>query len=332
MTGTAVAKQGRDKVRAILKGIEADITQLLPTHMKAEAPRFLDLVRVAMSKNAKLQKCSEASIITAVAEAADLGLELGGPRQQAALVPYNGEAQFQPMYRGLIALATRDGKIRSMEAHVVHKNDKFKCVYGANPILEHEPVLEGEPGPTIAAYSLARFADGSPTWEMMTRADLDKVQKTSRAQGSDSPWAVWPDPMRCKTVVKRHCKFLPCSPQLARAIEIDNRHVGIEEADFEIIKEDKLAPGKHNTTKKKAEAKAESKPEGPVFNVKAAEQEIQDAIDVAVAQNPQDEKFLKAFDEQCAKLGRKPLNWAEAGEGVIESLLGTVRDFMAAQE
>jgi recombination protein RecT len=56
-------------------------------------------------------------------------------------------------YRGLIDLARRSGQIESIEAHVVHENDRFTCRYGLDPKLEHEPCWQGDPGPVKAVYA-----------------------------------------------------------------------------------------------------------------------------------------------------------------------------------
>lgn len=99
----------------------------------------------------------------------------------------------------------------------------------------------------------------------------------------------------------------------------------------------KLKAGKHKMPpKKKAEPKAEppppTDPNAPAFDVKKAAEEIQDAIEKAIAKQPQDDDFLKAFDAQCVKLGRTGKDWDKAGEGVIEKLLSVVRDLAAGQE
>jgi len=98
----------------------------------------------------------------------------------------------------------------------------------------------------------------------------------------------------------------------------------------------KLKAGKHKMPgKKKAEPKKEpspSKSDAPAFDVKKAADEIQEAIEIAIAAKPQDDGFLKKFDAECAKLGRTPKDWPESGEGVMEKLLGWVRDWKASSE
>lgn len=244
----ALTKEGNFK--GMLARMSGKLAEVLPKHVKVE--HLLKAAGIAAIQNPALYACSEASIWQSMMNAAALGLEPGGPRQVAALVPYKGICQFQPMYRGLIELALRDGRIQAIEAHVVHKNDKFKCRFGSDPVLEHEPCWEGDPGDTIAAYAIARFKDGSGyVPEVMTRAELDKVQKSSKANRSDSPWAQWPDEMRRKTVIKRLCKLIPCSPQLAQAIQMDNDANGILDADYTIVDEPKsFTAGRHDAKKK----------------------------------------------------------------------------------
>ena len=241
------------------------------------------------------------------------------------------------MYKGLIELALRDGRVISIEAHVVHEKDKFKCQYGSNPILEHEPCWDGEPGKTIAAYAVAQLAGGSKQWEVMTLAELNKVQSTSKAQRSDSPWKLWPDEMRRKTVIKRLVKFLPCSPELAKAIEIDNEATGVIDTDFEVVPDeavvaDKLTPGKHKAkAKPKAQVEApveaqepepESQPTMHNFNREAAENEICDFLE----DGKKTDKEQEMFNKKCVGIGTTSSEWRTASDAKIESLLNTVRD------
>ena len=331
LAGKSMAVAKRDTLQGLLESMKGRMQSVLPKHITAE--RMMRVALVAASKNPKLYECTKESVAKSMMDASELGLEPGGARQLAALVPYGNECQFQPMYKGLIELALRDGRVLSIEAHVVHKNDKFKCQYGSSPILEHEPCWDGDPGNTIAAYAVAMLAGGSRQWEVMTLAELDKVQSTSKAQRSDSPWKLWPDEMRRKTVIKRLVKFLPCSPELAKAIEIDNEATGVIDTEFEVMPDeaelvDKLAPGKHKAKKKAAAKKPEPEPEPESqatthdFNRNAAENEICNFSESAT------DEEKASFNRKCIGINVDPAKWIQGTDAQIESILNTVRDLV----
>ena len=87
---------------------------------------------------------------------------------------------------------------------------------------------------------------------------------------------MWPDEMRRKTVIKRLVKFLPCSPELAKAIEIDNAATGAIDTEFEIVPdadtvEGKLTAGTHKATSKKKPGRPMGKKNQPDAEPPAAQ-------------------------------------------------------------
>ncbi|WP_202630600.1 recombinase RecT, partial [Deinococcus alpinitundrae] len=81
-------------------------------------------------KNPMLKECTPESLLGAVMQAAQVGLEpdaLGS----AYLVPYYNknknvkEVQLQIGYKGLIELVRRSGQVTSIVANEVYENDEF---------------------------------------------------------------------------------------------------------------------------------------------------------------------------------------------------------------
>ena len=217
------AKMGT--LKTMLESKKAAIQAILPKHLTAD--RILKVALVAASRNPRLLECDQLSILRSVMVAAQLGLEPDGPLGLAYLVPYRNskanrmEAQFQIGYRGLIALARRSGEIQSIEAHVVHEGDEFECVFGLEGILRHVPSWTAEkPGPLKAAYAVAHLTGGGVQFEVMTRAQIDRIRANSQS-GNSGPWVSDCDEMARKTVVRRLCKYLPLSVEIARAITAD---------------------------------------------------------------------------------------------------------------
>lgn len=239
------AQQRMQSLRTILESKKSAIAAILPRHLTAE--RVLKVAMVAASRNPVLLECDQLSILRSVMIAAQLGLEPDGPLGHAYLVPYRNakagrmEAQFQLGYRGLIDLARRSGQIASIEAHVVHENDRFICTFGLAGKLEHEPLWSGDPGPFKAAYAIAHLVGGGVQYEVMTRAQIDGIRAGSRS-GSGGPWVSHYDEMARKTVVKRLCKYLPLSVELARAVAADSAEesgdAGAIDAEFDLPTDD----------------------------------------------------------------------------------------------
>ena len=193
------------------------------------ASRFLkpeDLVRLALmaaSRQPELLKCSHTSILRALMDAAALGIAPGGVMGRGYLVPRknrkNGELEacFDPGWRGLCDIARRDKRVLKIDAKVVYEGDAFEYREGTEQTLIHQPVLDQEErGEIIAAYAIAKV-DGEQQIEVLTRADIEKIRRTSMAQSG--PWKDWPEEMARKSAVRRLCKYLPYSPTLERATE-----------------------------------------------------------------------------------------------------------------
>jgi len=199
---------------------------VLPKHLTPE--RIIKIALSAVSRNHSLMQCSTVSILQAVMLSSQLGLEAGGPFGSAYLVPFKNkytgtmEAQLIPGYRGLMELARRSGKIHSIEARIVYIKDKFQFQYGSNPLIFHEPYIEKDPGEMIYVYAIAWPVEGNSQFDVMTKEQVDKIRNRSMAKDS-GPWVTDYLEMARKTVVRRLCKYLPLTPQLSTALEIDER-------------------------------------------------------------------------------------------------------------
>ena len=207
------------KFQNALIGQREVIVSRLPQHMADHGDRIIKTVVTAAMKNPAILKCSKDSILLSVFQSLDLGLEIGNALGEAYLVPYGSTCQMIPGYRGLVSLARRSGKIRAIEARIVRDSDEFDFSLGTNPQLVHKPVFSEKPAEMRAVYAIAFFNDGSTQFEVMVKAEVDAIRKRSRASGS-GPWVTDYDEMAKKTVVRRLSKYLPLSPELSQALEI----------------------------------------------------------------------------------------------------------------
>jgi phage RecT family recombinase len=290
MSNMTTYRQKVDHLKGVLEGALARNKHTLPRHLKPE--RVLRIVLGAASRNQTLLSCTPKSIALAVVTASQLGLEPGSPLGSAYLVPFKNrhtgryEATLIIGYRGLIDLARRSGEIESIEAHVVHEKDAFRCVFGLSPVLEHEPAwTDDDPGKLVAVYAVARLKGGQVQTEVMTRAQVDGIRKRSRA-GSSGPWVSDYDEMARKTVVRRLCKYLPMSIEMESALVVEDAGPELDssmlDAEFKDEPLDDVIDVEVTATseaKEKLKRQAPEKP--PVTPV--------DAADVADAHEGQDE-------------------------------------------
>lgn len=214
-------------LKQTLDSVMPQIRVALPRHLTAE--RFSRVVWTQVHANPTLARCTITSVMSSVIRAAERGLVPDG--RLGALVPYwnkkNGvfEAQFQPMYQGLIELARRSGQVIDIFPATVCANDEFRYELGLHRDMVHKPAL-GNRGEPIAYYAVAVLKDGTQTFGAgpMTHEEILKIRDLSKQDGKSSPWEQFFEPMAWKTVIKlRLIKFLPQSEELAAAIDDDNR-------------------------------------------------------------------------------------------------------------
>lgn len=196
----------------------------IPEGVRLNADRLINLALLAATKAPELLECSPASIVQSVRQAAALGLEVGGPLGEAYIVKYGQQAQLIPGYRGYVTLALRTGKVLHIESRIVYKDDHFEVVYGLNPNVIHVPNLEGSRSDEdiVAVYMVATLSNGVKQFEVMTRAEVEKVRHVSKSKDR-GPWKDWYPEQVKKTVIRRGSKLLPLSSEFSEAVELENR-------------------------------------------------------------------------------------------------------------
>lgn len=221
----ALAK--RDDFPTMLGKLKGEIARALPKHLNAD--RMARIALTEFRKNKLLQECEPRSVCAAIIIASQLGLE-PGLMGQAYLIPFKNrstgqyECQLLPGYGGLLDLVRRAGRVKRIEAHVVHEKDKFTYKTGLSTVLEHEPCLDDEPGAPRCAYAIAEFESGGTHVEVMTKREIETIRNRSNSvkSGRSTPWDTDPEEMWRKTLIRRICKFLPKSAELTLATALDD--------------------------------------------------------------------------------------------------------------
>lgn len=240
LSGDTIVQEKRMPIDAIKDNFskrKADFASVLPSHITFE--KFQRTVLTACVANPDLMKADRQSLMLSAIKAATDGLLPDG--RDAALVIFNSKdgkdeqgkdrwiqrVQYMPMYAGILKKVRNSGEISSVVAHVVYdievKKGLFKYILGDEERIEHSPYMgDEELGEVAAAYCIAKLKDGSIIREVMTRAEIERVRKTSKS-GNDNGnpkgiWKDWYSEMARKTVFRRCAKWLPQNIEIAGTV------------------------------------------------------------------------------------------------------------------
>jgi recombination protein RecT len=214
------ANQKIQTIRTLLEKSKQQIALALPRHLSAD--RMLRVAMTSVQRTPELLACDQASLLGAIIQAAQLGLEPDGVLGHAYLVPYGKKATLIVGYRGLIDLARRSGQLSTIYARIVYDKDQFEYAYGLTERLEHIPSQDDPPGEMAFAYAVIRMKDGAQQFEVMSKREIEAIRKRSQA-ANNGPWVTDPAEMWKKTVLRRVCKMAPLSVEVARAVALDER-------------------------------------------------------------------------------------------------------------
>lgn len=217
-------QQVQNNVAKFLLNNQKKIATALPKHLTSD--RMLSIVMTEIRKNPDLAHCNQQSLISAIIQCSQLGLEPGSALGHAYLIPFKNrkqnttDCQFIVGYRGMIDLARRSGQVISLSAQVVYEHDEFDFEYGLDEKLKHVPSQAQDKGRMIAAYAVAKLKDGGYQFEVMFKNDIDKIRETSKTKDF-GPWVTNFEEMAKKTVIRRLFKYLPVSIELQKAVSLD---------------------------------------------------------------------------------------------------------------
>ncbi len=199
------------------------IARVLPKAITPE--RLLGIFEMILNSSPKLKECSQKSLIGAVIQTAQLGLQPGNIGH-IHLIPFSNkgvlECQLIIGYRGYVELVNRSKEATILTAEVVYEKDQFQFEQGLNPILRHIPA-SGDRGEKIGVYCIAKnLLANEKVFVYLQKEEVEKIKAASKSATSDySPWKTWADEMWKKSAVKRISKLLPLSAESEKAISAD---------------------------------------------------------------------------------------------------------------
>ena len=195
--------------------LRSKVKQALPN--EGEIVRFMRCLFTQVQKTPKLMDCTKDSLYSCIIQCAQLGIQPDG--RLAHLIPYGKDATVIVDYKGLVELALKSGKVSYVHADVVCDEDEFVTDMGR--IVTHQIDWKKSRGEPFAAYAIAKLTTGDCLCEVMTKDEIEKVRKSSRA-GSSGPWKDHWSEMAKKTVFRRLCKWLPLTPEVRTLTELDD--------------------------------------------------------------------------------------------------------------
>ena len=198
------------------------------------APGFISSLLTIYNENELLRKCAPLSVLTAASQAAGFKLPINPQLGYAYVLPYYDKrvggyvAQFQLGYRGLIQLAMRSGKIRTLNTTEIYEGE----IKYHNRLTGEFELGEPTSHKVIGYAAYMELTNGFKKLEYMSREEVERHAQNfseSYRKDTDKKWSVWAknfDTMAKKTVMKKLLgMYAPTSVEtnnLATAITADN--------------------------------------------------------------------------------------------------------------
>lgn len=252
-------KQALTAFEGQISSVSQQLSVALPSHISIE--KFQRTLMAAVKAEPELLRANRASLINACEKAALDGLL--PDKREAALVIFkrnykDGQGAWQqsldvvymPMVYGLRKKILQSQEVTDITSKVVYRREVEEGAFiyeeGTEALLRHRPLLDlteedAQDENIVAAYSMATYKDGSKSYEVMRRFEIDKVRECSQTgatkdrrgnpRKSSGPWVDWYPEQAKKTVMRRHSKTLPMSGDLL--IDVEGRELEVSASSAE---------------------------------------------------------------------------------------------------
>ena len=225
-----------------------DLYRSLASHIRPEV--FERNLTNCLMANPDLLQFDPRLVYREVSKAAGLGLLLDPQLGEAyMIVAWNyktksKEPQLRVGYKGMCKLARQTGGVTTIRSHEVGSNDDVEVDFGFPKVLHVRPRnLFAERGEASGYIAIIEFKDGSFDFDAMSvdqcraiRNRTDAWKAFQEGKIKTTPWATDEAEMSKKTALRRLLKRQDQSPELRRAIEIE------DEAEFPEMREVRIAP------------------------------------------------------------------------------------------
>jgi phage RecT family recombinase len=231
-----------DNFLALIEKRRPDIEKMLAEWITPE--RFFAMA-MQINKNPELASASDDSLVECVVQAAQLGLEIGGPRGHFYVIKYGNAAQGQPGWRGLAFLRLKSGSVMSIDTDVVFKEDRFEIARSSDGdkfthVLNVMGVERTESN-AVGAYAKVILPTGEIQFEWTSRDRIQRHRQHSKQPNGMlwDPKKFWEEGWR-KTPFRILDKRLPegsnkeAFERYAMAISVENANYRTRDIELEI--------------------------------------------------------------------------------------------------
>jgi recombination protein RecT len=112
------------------------IADLLGNKYGITAEEFIAKTQNAVKKNPDLLKCTPSSLFGSILYFAEIGLPFNSPEGFGYILPYTDRNTLQATpiigYKGLIEIAYRNERMKSIRVQAVYEHDEFSYEYGTS--------------------------------------------------------------------------------------------------------------------------------------------------------------------------------------------------------
>lgn len=212
-----------EQLKQSLQKMDGQFKAALPSHITAE--KFTRVLMTAVSQTPALVEADRQSLFGACMKAAQDGLLPDG--REGAIVTFNSNggkiAQWMPMTAGLLKKMRNSGEIASITSQIVYSGDAFDYyIDDEGEHISHRPLMFGDRGERIGAYSLLKTKDGAIYIECMNAKQIADVKNVSRSK-NNGPWnGPFEEEMWKKTTLRRLSKRAPMSTDVEEQIRRDD--------------------------------------------------------------------------------------------------------------
>jgi len=192
---------------------------------------FLRSVALCFVSTPSIMEClstpnGKASVYNALKYAASTGLSLNPQEGKAAIIAFNGKAQYQVMKNGMIEKAMESGKIESIVTDAVMENDIFEMTKTMNGDEYKFSPARTKRGKVQGVFAVCKFKTGKTQMKYMTVEKIenhrDKYSSMFEKNPAKSPWNKSFNGMAIKTVLKDLFRNLYVSNDLDIVIGTDD--------------------------------------------------------------------------------------------------------------
>lgn len=225
-----------------------ELTRSLPAGVNGA--RLVDVARQHLREKPELLECTPDSLMSALSRAMLGGMELGGPRPDAYIVPFSTKCKLPggkevwrkvatciESWRGLVKLIANTGRMtRQPLLMAVYHGEDFRVeMEDYQPRVRHTPDAQNksrlaDDDCAIEYVYAVVWIDGQPVQHWMPRAEIEAIK--SKHSKSQSTWETHWREMAYKTVIRQMIArgMAPISHDLVEAMRRAQASEAIERA------------------------------------------------------------------------------------------------------